>query len=135
MLNTDEIKNRMTCAPTSRLAWAVVAVLCLIAPTLPAVEDSDRSKQTKAELDKLFLSFGGSDGDPAIQNFREHGSNAVAYLSEKLKVHDGVVKRATILVYTNLPPGLASLVRPPVSLTPDQIKAVKALRQMGPAYT
>ena len=134
MFNSHVTSNQMMCASKSVVAWAVVAVLCLVAAPVLAV-DSGRSKQTQAELDQLFSRFGGFDGDPTIRGFREHGSNAVAYLSEKVKIHDSVVKRAAILVYTNLPLGLASRVRPPVSLTPEQIKAVGVLRQMGPGYT
>ena len=118
----------------------LLLLLCSNATALLGA-DSDQSpsliqsKRTRTELNKLFATFSGYDRDPNIKGFREHGSNAVVYLSERVRLHDDVFKRASILVYSNLPSSLASRVRPPVSLTPDQIKAVKILRQMGPAYT
>ena len=125
---------------TGALRALILLLLCSHAPLLFSAESDQsrstkQSEQTQAELNKLFASSSGYDRDGSIKAFREHGSNAVLYLSGKVKLHDDVFKRASILVYSNLPSGLASRVRPPVSLTPDQIKAVKILRQMGPAYT
>jgi HEAT repeat protein len=121
-------------------ALTILLLLCSHATALFAA-DSDQSRstdpsdQSRTELNKLFAGFSGYDGDPNIKGFREHGSNAVVYLAEKVRRHDDLFKRTAILVYTNLPSGVASRIRPPVSLTPDQIKAVGILRQMGPAYT
>ena len=118
----------------------ILLLLCstataLLAADSPQSGSTKQSDQTRAELEELFTNFQDFDGDHNINGFRDHGSNAVAYLAEKLKLHDDVFKRAAILIYTNLPSGLSSRVRPPVSLTPEQVKAVGVLRQMGPGYT
>lgn len=131
---------KLRTGPRFMRALTILLLLCSNATALFAA-DSHQSRstkpldQTRMELNNLFANFSGYDGDPNVQSFREHGSNAVLYLAEKVRRHDDLLKRAAILVYTNLPSGLASRIRPPVSLTPDQIKAVGVLRQMGPAYT
>ncbi len=140
MLATHFAENRSMYSTKPMRALTILLLLCSNATTLFAADSSQSrsakmSDEVRMELNQRFARFMGFDGDPNIKGFREHGSNAVVYLAEKLILHDDLFKRAAILVYTNLPTGLASRIRPPVSLTPDQIKAVKVLRQMGPAYT
>jgi len=118
----------------------ILLLLCSCAIALFAADSAESlftgpSASVRAQLNLSLARFRGFDGDPELKGFREQGSNAIVYLAEKVTLHDDLLKRAAIVVYTNLPSGLASRIRPPVSLTPDQIKAVKALRQMGPAYT
>ena len=127
---TYRLRPAMRSAKLTR-ALVPALLLCGSATVLLSTE----ADQTKAELNKLFASFGGNNGDRTIQGFREHGSNAVIYLAGKVRQHDTLFKRASVVIYTNLPSTLAGRIRPPVSLTPDQIKAVKILRDMGPAYT
>ena len=55
-------------------------------------------------LEENFEKFLGYDGDPVIQSFRERGQDAVVFLARKVESKD---------------------------LT-SRVKAVKALRQMGP---
>jgi HEAT repeat protein len=88
----------------------ILALACAVIMTAIGSVTSEAApppeSSPEATLEENFEKFLGYDGDPVIQSFRERGQDAVAFLARKAESKD-----------------LSS-----------RVKAVKALRQMGPPF-
>lgn len=98
----------------------------LFAPAEPRYQN----QTLQARFDQLQ----GYTGDPVIQTLRDIGPDAVAFLAYQMKRRDSLRDRYVAL-WPKLPAFVKSRLKQPMSAAAIRVKAVVALRQMGPSFT
>src|SRR2546425_1149849 len=109
------------------MALAVIgSAICLFAPAEPRYQN----KTLQAQFDQLQ----GYTGAPVIQTLRDIGPDAVAFLAHQMERKDSFVKDRYVALWPKLPAFVKSSFKQPMSAAAIRVKAVGALRQMGPSF-
>ena len=110
------------------MALAVIgSAICLFPPAQPRYQN----KKLQAQFDQLQ----GGTRDPVIQALRDIGPDAVAFLAHQMKRKDSFLRDRYAALWPKLPAFVKSRFKQPVSAAAIRVKAVGALRQMGPSFT
>ena len=86
-------------------------------------------------LDDWFAELRGHSEDPVIEKLREIGPDAVAYLADRIETRDSFLRDRYVAVWPKLPAFVRSRMNQPMTAAAIRVKAVGALRQMGPPFT
>jgi len=112
------------------MALAVIVIgsaICLCPPAQPRYQN----KKLQAQFDQLQ----GGTRDPVIQTLRDIGPDAVAFLAHQMKRKDSFIKDRYVALWPKLPALVKSRFKQPLSAAAIRVKAVEALRYMGPSFT
>jgi HEAT repeat protein len=114
--------------------WIILIVLIVTGVTiwlLAPIEPRYQNQMVQTRFDQLQ----GYTGDPVIQRLRDVGPDAVAFLAYQMKHKDSVLRDRYVALWPKLPAFVKSRLKQPMSAAAIRVKAVGALRQMGPSFT
>lgn len=125
--------------PTTRRLLVVFAMFSVVAAALFLSRRDDPTHLGRIHrgrtLPVWFNQLRGDSGDPVKETLREIGPEAVIYLHGRLKLRDSFLRSNYLKLWPKLPAFLKARLRQPNSVLSTRIKAISALRQMGPPHT
>lgn len=92
-------------------------------------------RQQNIILEAQFDQLQGYTDDPGIPTLREMGPDAVAFLARQMKRQDSFLQDQYIALWPKMPTFLKARLKQPANAAAASVKAVTALRQMGPSFT